>query len=124
MNVIGSRADGWWRDREAAMRSLVAELRALKASEGRPVSVVFDGRERPSVAEAAGREIEVWFAPRPGPDAADDEIVRLVGSGDATGVLVVTSDRRLAERVGGAGAQVIGVRAFERVLESARGSGA
>ena len=35
MNVIGSRPDGWWRDRTAAMRRLTGELDALA---GRPAS--------------------------------------------------------------------------------------
>ena len=34
MNVIGSRPDGWWRDREGAMRRLVDEIRgSLPAAE-------------------------------------------------------------------------------------------
>ena len=41
MNVIGSRPDGWWRDRRAAMRRLVADLRGAL---GEPVTVVLDGR--------------------------------------------------------------------------------
>jgi hypothetical protein len=26
MNVIGSRPDGWWRDRRAAMEALISDL--------------------------------------------------------------------------------------------------
>ena len=32
MNVIGSRPDGWWRDRDGAMRRLVDQVRAWAPS--------------------------------------------------------------------------------------------
>ncbi len=41
MNVIGSRPDGWWRDREGAMRRFVAEVQAWAEDE---VIVVLDSR--------------------------------------------------------------------------------
>ena len=31
-NVMGSRPDGWWRDRSAAARRLIAELSRLPAA--------------------------------------------------------------------------------------------
>ncbi len=34
MNVIGSRPDGWWRDRAAAARRLVGRLEALAEASG------------------------------------------------------------------------------------------
>ncbi len=40
MNVIGSRPDGWWRDRRGAMERLVRELESLDGE----VAVVFDGK--------------------------------------------------------------------------------
>ena len=46
-NVIGSRPDGWWRDRPGAARRLVAELQALAARTGDHITVVFDGRPAP-----------------------------------------------------------------------------
>ncbi len=42
-NVLGSRPDGWWRDRPGATRRLVAELQELAARTGDRVTVVFDG---------------------------------------------------------------------------------
>jgi hypothetical protein len=42
MNLIGSTPDGWWRDREGAMRKLVAEARAWAATQDDPVTVVLD----------------------------------------------------------------------------------
>src|SRR5437660_1240678 len=44
MNVIGSRPDGWWRDRPGAMRALARRLEELAARTGDEVTVVFDGR--------------------------------------------------------------------------------
>lgn len=100
MNVIGSRPDGWWRDRKGAQRRFAAELQVLDE----PVAVVFDGR--PHDIEA-GR-VEVHFAP-----VADDEITRLAGQGDR----VVTSDAELADRVSAKGAEVEGAGAFRRRLD-------
>ena len=100
MNVIGSRPDGWWRDRRGAQRRLTAELEALDE----PVTVVFDGKPHDTGASA----VEVRFAP-----VADEEIARLA----APGVRVVTSDAELAERVSAAGAEVEGAGAFRRRLE-------
>ncbi len=103
MNVIGSRPDGWWRDRPAAMRRLVQSLRDHTAAKGDEVTVVLDARPF-DVGDAAG--IAVRFAPG-GRDAADDEIVRMLESDEAPDtVLVVTSDRELADRVRALGAAV------------------
>jgi uncharacterized protein YaiI (UPF0178 family) len=104
LNVIGSRPDGWWRDREGAKRKLVEELRDL--AEREPVTVVFDGRP----FEVDAGPVEVRFASRSGPDAADDDIAALAGEGDT----VVTSDARLAERSRAAGAAVVGAGEFRR----------
>src|SRR4051812_42987398 len=41
MNVIGSRPDGWWRDREGAIRRFVDTVRAW-APGGDEVTVVLD----------------------------------------------------------------------------------
>jgi hypothetical protein len=44
MNVIGSRPDGWWRDRDGAVRRLAGRLQRLAAATGRPITLVADGR--------------------------------------------------------------------------------
>ena len=36
MNVIGSRPDGWWRDREGAMRRLVSEIQGWASTRTQP----------------------------------------------------------------------------------------
>jgi predicted RNA-binding protein with PIN domain len=116
MNLIGSRPDGWWRDRAGARRRLVSDLAALVGPDAQ-VTVVFDGRPGPGEAEAAAAHgITARFAPG-GPNAADGAIVELLGSlGDLGPVTVVTSDTALAESVRRAGAAVEGVKAFRERL--------
>lgn len=115
MNVVGSRPDGWWRDRPAAMARLSDLLAAFATETGEPLTVVFDGR--PFDLSHLAR-IEVDFAPGPGPDAADHEIAaRVEADADPGSLRVVTSDRRLAERVRAAGAEVTSAGAFRRRLD-------
>ncbi len=109
MNVIGSRPDGWWRDREGAMRRLVEDVRAWADED---VTVVLDAGPDDLIG-TVGR-VTVIRAPRRGRDAADDEIARLVEPGDR----VVTSDATLAARVREQGADVEGAGSFRRRLES------
>ena len=42
-NVMGSRPDGWWRDRAAAQQRLIADIEAAARGSGREWTVVFDG---------------------------------------------------------------------------------
>jgi uncharacterized protein YaiI (UPF0178 family) len=111
-NVIGSKPDGWWRDRAGAARRLVADLDRFAAATGEPVVVVLDGGEPPAAERA-----EVVVASRRGRDAADDEIVALLEDRGAEGARVVTSDAELARRVRALGAEVVGARAFRRRLD-------
>jgi predicted RNA-binding protein with PIN domain len=108
-NVMGSRPDGWWRDRAGAATRLIAELGAWAARAERDVLVVFDGSAR--AGPAAPPRVEVRFAGRSGPDAADDEIAAFVAADAAPQRLrVVTSDAALARRVRAHGAEVVGAR--------------
>ena len=110
MNVIGSKPDGWWRDRQGAMRSLAETLSEWAG--GREVTVVFDGR--PFEVDVDGVRVE--FATRRGPNAADDDIVRLVESDpDPSGLRVATSDRDLSRRVRELGAEVVSSGTFRRL---------
>ncbi len=116
MNVVGSRPDGWWRDRPGARRALVAQLATL--ADGDEVAVVFDGRPQPGEVEAAGDvHVTAHFAPG-GPDAADDCIVSTVEADtDPATLVVVTSDSTLADRVRSLGAGVVGAGTFRRRLD-------
>src|SRR3954451_20076288 len=113
-NVMGARPDGWWRDRAGAARRLVAALEAHAAATGDEVAVVFDGR----ATEVETERVDVAWAQRRGPDAADDVIAARAAADTGPGPLtVVTSDARLAERVRAAGAAVEGAGAFRRRLD-------
>lgn len=121
MNVIGSRPDGWWRDRDAAMAKLVARVEIWADAAGEEATVVF---EREPVPPIESELIEVAHAPEARPDAADDEIVRRAGAADDPSTLtVVTSDRRLAGRVQAIGAAVESASAFRRRLDAAAPDG-
>jgi uncharacterized protein YaiI (UPF0178 family) len=108
MNVIGSRPDGWWRDRDAAARRLIAAVRGWAEAEGVTATVVLDAGPTELAAP------DVVIAPRRGRDAADDEIVRLVAAHPRA--RVVTSDSALAARVRAGGAEVEGAGTFRNRL--------
>jgi uncharacterized protein YaiI (UPF0178 family) len=111
MNVIGSRPDGWWRDREGATRRFIDEVAAWADEE---VTVVLDSGPDDLVGRTGA--VTVVRASRRGRDAADDEIVSRVQPGDR----VTTSDSGLAARLRERGAEVEGAGAFLRRLGSAR----
>jgi predicted RNA-binding protein with PIN domain len=116
MNVIGTRPDQWWKDRDAAMLRLVDLLERWAAADGENVTVVFERPPRPPIRSTV---IEVASAPKPKPNAADDEIIRrLRAAPDPGAVRVVTSDRWLADRAYAAGASVEGADTFRTRLES------
>jgi predicted RNA-binding protein with PIN domain len=115
MNVIGTRPDAWWKDRDAAMLRLVDLLERWAAATGEQVTVVF---ERPPSPPIRSTVIEVHHAPKPKPNAADDEIMRLLESDpEPSAVRVVTSDRWLADRAWAAGATVEGAQSFRSQIE-------
>jgi predicted RNA-binding protein with PIN domain len=115
MNVIGSRPDGWWRDRRAAMETLIADLDRWAAARDDSVTVVFERPPQPPMKSSA---VEIAFAPAAAPNSADDEIVRLVsGHRDASEIVVVTSDSELVERVRRAGATTHPAKTFRDVID-------
>jgi len=115
MNVIGTRPDGWWRDRDAAMLRLVDMLERWAAASGEDVTVVFERKPSPPIRSTV---IDVLHAPKPKANAADDEIVRLLRDDpNPAAVLVVTSDRWLADRARAAGATVFGADSFRTRIE-------
>ncbi|MGV9722251.1 hypothetical protein [Nocardia beijingensis] len=112
-NVVGSRPDGWWRDRSGAARRLLERMTGLaeRLAERTEVVVVLEGAAK-AAADAA-------------PDPGGPRVVRADGSGDdaIVGVVaaaraqdgdrpitVVTADRGLRERVAAFGAETVGPR--------------
>jgi predicted RNA-binding protein with PIN domain len=115
MNVIGSRPDGWWRDRGRAMAALVERLERWAADEGADVTVVFERPLSPPIESAV---IKVAHAPKAAPNSADDEIVRLLqADSDPTQIRVATSDRTLSERVQASGAHVYPAERLRNLID-------
>jgi len=139
-NVMGSRPDGWWRDRAGAARRLRDQLTRL-AADGVPS--LPDSMDAPAlerwfpgivlVVEGAARSVAAAHAAgppghdrsgapggEPGPGGGRVRVVAAPGSGDDTIAavagelqgrrLVVTADRQLRERCVAAGASVTGPR--------------
>jgi uncharacterized protein YaiI (UPF0178 family) len=108
--VMGSRPDGWWRDRAGAAVRLHENLARLASLEKTMEFVL--------VLEGAARAAKL-------PSADNVRVVLAQGSGDdtiaelaAAGTLVVTADRELRRRCEQRGAEVAGpgwlLRQFER----------
>jgi predicted RNA-binding protein with PIN domain len=116
MNVIGSRPDGWWNDPERAMRRFARSVDEYAERTGDEVTVVYDKDPGglPELQHAA-----VVIASWKGRNAADHEIEEIVRQDEDPGSLrVVTSDKRLREKVRELGARVVPSGAFRDRLEA------
>ena len=113
-NVMGSRADGWWRDRHGAAERLRDEIAHIDGLDGVPGAVadlchpsivmVVEGAAR---GVTAVRGVDVVAAPGSG----DDTIAELAApSAPDERRVVVTADRELRTRCEAAGASVTGPR--------------
>jgi predicted RNA-binding protein with PIN domain len=112
-NVVGSRPDGWWRDRDGAVRRLLRSLQQHASASGDDVTLVLDGRPLGDVPEGEHDGVAVRYATRRGRNAADDRIVELVrDDDDPASLTVVTSDRDLVDRVRAHGASTVGAKSF------------
>src|SRR4051812_28126430 len=122
-NVVGSRPDGWWRDRAGAARRLLNRLTVLAASAAQtapgaparsgghsrgltgPIElvVVLEGAARAAADPGVVDGVRVVHASGSG----DDEIVAVVAAvaqaDPGRAIIVVTADRALRERVEGYG---------------------
>ena len=106
-NVMGSRPDGWWRDRAGAARRLVAEIIPLALDHGGAWTIVFDGQEPPRMQPSPESLVVIHTGHRRH-DGADDRIVELVHEQpDPAASLVYTSDAKLRARVKALGTQVL-----------------
>ena len=122
-NVMGARADGWWRDRAGAALRLcrsVAELAARGVPAARMPGgpdalpapgawvLVLEGQARAAAASLTDLPAAVRVVAAPG--SGDDAIVAEVASLGvaAASCLVVTADRELRRRCAALGAGVAG----------------
>lgn len=141
-NVMGARADGWWRDRAAAALRLCREVMALAQRPDSPAAawvLVLEGQARDAVAMLGGNALPDAGAP-PGddwvpppdqtlpvrvvaaPGSGDDAIVGVVAEAVAAqeeeeSVLVVTADRELRARCEELNASVVGPGWLLRLIE-------
>ncbi len=112
-NVVGSRPDGWWRDRPGAARRFVDRVRRA-VEDGRltpPVVVVLEGEARRGV-EAVSGGVTVLHAPGSG----DDLLVSVTAEATEP-VTLVSADRGLHDRVQALGAELAGPRWLLGVLD-------
>ena len=115
-NVMGQRV-GWHRDKPGARRRLLGELARFARAAGVTVEAVFDGAPEeffPDGSDFMG--VRVFYAAR-GSDA-DTRIKQLVeASRERRTLVVVTSDRGLADYVRRCGARVQSAGEFRRRLD-------
>jgi predicted RNA-binding protein with PIN domain len=114
-NVMGSRPDGWWRDRAGAARRLHEQLAAADLPHDEVV-LVLEGAAREGLPEGREGRLQTVHAPGSGDDAVLDAVTDHLGTGRGHEVVVVTADRALRARVEAAGAASIGpARLLERL---------
>jgi hypothetical protein len=114
-NVVGSRPNGWWRDRPGAARSLVERIRAAVET-GRllePVVAVLEGAARSGVEEGTADGVTVVHAPGSG----DDTLIAVAADAAGQEVTLVSADRALCQRAEGLGADVAGPRWLLGILD-------
>jgi hypothetical protein len=104
-NVVGSRPDGWWRDRAAAARRLWERLDAAGLAYDEVV-LVLEGAGRRGAASGIEGHVRTVHAS----DSGDDAVVEATRDrgGPEGDVTVVTADRGLRGRVEAEGARVHG----------------
>ena len=110
-NVVGSRPDGWWRDRAGAARRLQEQLLTAALPYDEVVLVLEGAAKRgnpPGLYGPAGLDgpLRTVHAVGSGDDAIVEAAIEQVGVGDGRVVTVVTADRALRDRVEAAGARI------------------
>ncbi|MEP6762495.1 MAG: NUDIX domain-containing protein [Sporichthyaceae bacterium] len=125
-NVVGSRPDGWWKDRAGAARRLIEDVAtvcsvgvadaALPESLARPplqhwwptAVVVVEGAATPAAQPSSGEGPSGRMRVVAAAGSGDDAIVAAVAAAGDCPVVVVTADRELRARCGGFGATPVG----------------
>jgi predicted RNA-binding protein with PIN domain len=100
-NVVGSRPDGWWKDRAGAARKLHERLVVADLSYDEVV-LVLEGGAKGGVPAGRDGDVRTVHAPRDG----DSTITTEARTAGAAGhqVTVITADRLLQSAVQAAGA--------------------
>ncbi len=110
-NVIGSRPDGWWRDRPGAARRLLLKLAALQQQlPETSIIVILEGAARRALdgAPLDLGPLQVVLAPASGDDTITEVTAESLTPTNPPTVTVVTADRGLRHRVEPLGATTTG----------------
>lgn len=115
-NLVGSKPDGWWRDRAGAARRLCTALREADLPYER-IIIVLEGQAKGGAEPGAVQDasnLHIVHAPGEG----DDEIIaQTIGAvTDGFHVEVATSDRGLRARVTSVGAIPTSVSALRQAV--------
>lgn len=139
-NVVGSRPDGWWKDRAGAARRLVDDVAAmcsagvedaaLPETLARPplqhwwpfAVVVVEGAARPAAEPVDGHSASERVRVLAAPGEGDDAIVAAVAAAGDGPIIVVTADRELRARCEALGAAAAGPRWLRELIDAARGT--
>jgi predicted RNA-binding protein with PIN domain len=104
-NVVGSRPDGWWKDRAGAARRLHEGLLVADTSYD-VVVLVLEGAAKGGVRAGRDAHVRTVHAPKDGDATVVAETRAAAERGDR--VTVVTADRMLQARVQALGALALG----------------
>ena len=103
-NVVGSRPDGWWKDRAGAARRLHEQLLVADTSYD-SVVLVLEGGAKGGVRPGRDAHVRTVHAKGSGDEAIVAEARAAAERGER--VTVVTADRLLGARCSGVGALVL-----------------
>ena len=137
-NVVGSRPDGWWKDRAGAARRLIDDVaavctvgvadKALPDALARPPLqhwwpnsvVVVEGAARPAAEPSDGGDATGRVLVLAAPGGGDDAIVAAVAAAGDGPLIVVTADRELRARCQTLGAVPVGPSWLRGLVDAAR----
>lgn len=101
-NVVGSRPDGWWKDRAGAARRLHEQLMTADLPYDEVV-LVLEGQAKGGHRAGRDQHVLTVHARRDG----DEAVVGAVRDAPDAQVTVITADRQLIQRAEAAGARTM-----------------
>jgi hypothetical protein len=104
-NVVGSRPDGWWRDRAGAAARLHRAIASANLGFDE-VLLVLEGAAKGGQPEGEHGATRTLHSPGAGDDTIVEQVRIRKASGDT--VVVVTADKALRGRVTAAGGSSVG----------------